>query len=304
VTPVTAGSPSKFKLWVQGARPRTLPAAIVPVLVGTSVSWWWLGAHHLQWWKAVAALVVSLAVQIGTNFANDYSDGIRGTDEVRVGPVRLVASKIATPKQVALASIAFFGIAAVVGLVIAAYTSWWLIAVGAGCIAAGWLYTGGPKPYGYMGLGEVFVFVFFGLVATCGTSYVEGVAFSTKGFHVALLCAVAAGMLAVALLEANNLRDIAGDTDSNKRTLAVRLGRRRAGFLYLSTILISFAAMAVTAAAWRTGALLGLLAAPLALRPTRLALSEKSGRDLLPMLAGTARLQIYAGLLLAIGILI
>jgi 1,4-dihydroxy-2-naphthoate octaprenyltransferase len=301
---VTAGSPSKFKLWVQGARPRTLPAAIVPVLVGTGVAWWWQGVHHVHWWKAVAALVVSLAVQIGTNFANDYSDGVRGTDEVRVGPVRLVASKIATPKQVALAAVAFFGLAAVVGLVLAAYTSWWLIAVGAACIAAGWLYTGGPKPYGYMGLGEVFVFIFFGLVATCGTAYVEGVGFSTKGFHVALLCAVAAGMLAVALLEANNLRDISGDTDSGKRTLAVRLGRRRAGFLYLSTILTSFGAMVVTAAVWRPGALLGLIAVPLAFRPTRLALSGSSGRDLLPMLAGTAKLQIYAGLLLAIGILI
>jgi len=293
-----------FHLFVLGARPRTLPAAIVPVAIGTAVAWWWLGAHHLQWWKAVAALVVSLAVQIGTNYSNDYSDGIRGTDKVRVGPVRLVASGFASPKAVAAAAVASFAVAGAVGLALAAYTSWWLIAVGAACIAAGWLYTGGPRPYGYMGLGEIFVFVFFGLVATCGTAYVAGVRMASTGFHVAIVAAVAAGMLSVALLEANNLRDIAGDTVAKKRTLAVRLGRKNAGFLYLATLLVSTAAIIVIAALWRPGALIALATLPLAIRPTSLALGDSEGRDLLPMLAGTARLQLCAGVLLAIGILL
>ena len=295
---------ARLKMFVLGARPRTLPAAIVPVLVGTASAWWLLGAHHLSWWRAAGALVVSVAVQVGTNFANDYSDGIRGTDDKRVGPVRLVASGIASPKAVATASIVSFGIAGAVGLVLAAYTSWWVVGIGAACIAAGWLYTGGPRPYGYMGLGEVFVFVFFGLVATCGTSYVEGLGLSTRGFHVALVSAVAVGMLAVALLEANNARDIAGDTKAGKKTVAVRLGRRNAGLAYLATLLVAAAAVIVVAALWRPGALLALLGFVVARRPVDLALGRAEGRDLLPMLAGTARVQICVGLLLAIGLLI
>jgi 1,4-dihydroxy-2-naphthoate polyprenyltransferase len=295
---------ARLKAYVQGARPRTLPAAIVPVLVGTASAWWYLGAHHLSWWRAAGALIVSLAVQVGTNFSNDYSDGVRGTDEKRVGPVRLVASGIASPRAVATAALASFGVAGVVGLVLAAYTSWWVVAVGAACLLAGWLYTGGPRPYGYMGLGEVFVFVFFGLVATCGTSYVEGVGLSTRGFHLALVSAVAAGMLAVALLEANNLRDIKGDVKAGKRTVAVRLGRKKAGFAYLGTLVVAAAAVILVAALWRPGALLGLLAFAAARRPVDLALGQSEGRDLLPMLAGTATIQMYAGLLLAIGILL
>ena len=157
-----------------GARPRTLAAAAVPVAVGTAAGWWLPGpVHRIIWWRAVCALVVALAVQVGTNYANDYSDGVRGTDEGRVGPLRLVASGLASPTAVRRAALLSFGVAAVAGLALAAATSWWLVAVGAACFVAGWLYTGGPKPYGYLGLGELFVFVFFGLVATVGSAYVQ-----------------------------------------------------------------------------------------------------------------------------------
>jgi len=293
-----------FRLFILGARPRTLPAAVVPVAVGTAVAWWWLGAHRVEWWKGALALVVSFAVQIGTNYANDYSDGVRGTDKERVGPVRLVASGLASPGSVKAASAAAFSAAAAAGLVLAAYTSWWLVAVGAACIAAGWLYTGGPRPYGYMGLGEAFVLVFFGLVATCGSAYVEGVRFSGAGFFVVALASVAVGLLAVALLEANNLRDIAGDDEAGKRTLAVRLGRHNAGFLYAGTLGVAAVFVVVIAAVDRPWAAVAFLCSPLAWRPTKLALSGATGRDLLPMLAGTARLQLCAGALLAVGILI
>jgi 1,4-dihydroxy-2-naphthoate octaprenyltransferase len=292
------------RAFVLGARPRTLPAALVPVAVGTAVAWWWLGLHHLEWWRAGAALLVAFGVQVGTNYANDYSDGVRGTDEVRVGPVRLVASGLATPRAVALASMVAFGVAAVAGLLLAAYTSWWLVAVGAACIAAGWLYTGGPKPYGYMGLGELFVFCFFGVVATCGSAYVQGVKISTTGFHIALVASVAVGMLASALLEANNLRDLSGDAIAEKRTLAVRLGRRRGGIFYVATLSAAAISVVIIAALERPWALLALLATPLAISPSQLALGDKEGRELLPMLAGTARLQLCAGALLAVGMLI
>jgi 1,4-dihydroxy-2-naphthoate octaprenyltransferase len=274
------------------------------VAVGTAVAWWWLGLHHLEWWRAVAALVVAFGVQVGTNYANDYSDGVRGTDEVRVGPVRLVASGFATPRAVAVASIVAFGVAAVAGLLLAAYTSWWLVAVGAACFAAGWLYTGGSRPYGYMGLGELFVFCFFGVVATCGSAYVQGVGISTTGFHIALVASVAVGMLASALLEANNLRDLSGDAIAGKRTLAVRLGRSRGGIFYVATLLAAAIAVVIIAALKRPWALLALLALPLGISPSQLALGDKEGRELLPMLSGTARLQLCAGALLAVGMLI
>jgi 1,4-dihydroxy-2-naphthoate polyprenyltransferase len=301
---IESARPSTPRAFLLGARPRTLPAAIVPVAVGTAVAWWWLGEHHLEWWRAGAALVVAFGVQVGTNYANDYSDGVRGTDEVRVGPIRLVASGQATPRAVATASIIAFGVAGVAGLLLAAYTSWWLLAVGAACIAAGWLYTGGPKPYGYMGLGELFVFAFFGVVATGGSAYVQGVRISSTGFGIALLASIAVGMLATALLQANNLRDITGDTVANKRTLAVRLGRRRGGFLYVGTLVVAVIAVVLIAALERPWSLLTLAAAPLAVSPSELALGKKEGRDLLPLLAGTARLQLCAGALLAIGMVI
>ncbi|HUP86388.1 MAG TPA: 1,4-dihydroxy-2-naphthoate polyprenyltransferase, partial [Acidimicrobiales bacterium] len=187
--------------WVDGARPKTLPAAIVPVAVGTAVAF---SQGEVVWWRALAALVVSLAVQIGTNFANDYSDGIRGTDDVRVGPVRLVASGLKPAAAVKRAAFLSFGVAALAGLALAAATTWWLIPLGGACFAAGWFYTGGPRPYGYAGLGEVFVFVFFGIVATAGSAFVhvEGVTMLAIG------ASIPVGALATALLVVNNLRDI------------------------------------------------------------------------------------------------
>jgi len=218
--------------------------------------------------------------------------------------MRLVGSGLATPRSVAVASLSAFGVAGVSGLFLAAYTSWWLLAVGAACMAAGWFYTGGPKPYGYMGLGELFVFAFFGVVATCGSAYVQGVRISSTGFWIALVASVAVGMLAAALLEANNLRDLKGDAQAGKHTLAVRLGRRRGGLLYVGTLIVAVIAVVLIAVLERPWALVGLVASPLAFGPARLALGDREGRELLPMLAGTARLQLCAGALLAIGMLI
>ena len=205
--------------WVAGARPRTLPAAVAPVLAGTGVAAY---DGDAVWWKALLALVVSLALQVGVNYANDYSDGIRGTDADRVGPMRLVGSGVATPGSVKAAALAAFGVAAVAGLVLAASTAWWLVIVGAVSVAAAWFYTGGSKPYGYLGLGEVMVFVFFGLVAVLGTQYVQAERVTLVGLYAA--CGI--GALACAILVANNLRDIPTDQVAGKMTLAVRLGDR------------------------------------------------------------------------------
>jgi 1,4-dihydroxy-2-naphthoate octaprenyltransferase len=285
-----------------------LPAAIVPVVVGTALAW--AVAHRglgagaggvpgLVWWRAAGALVVALGVQVGTNYANDYSDGVRGTDTGRVGPVRLVASGLMSPRVVLGAALVSFAVAAAAGLALAATTSWWLVPVGAACIAAGWLYTGGPKPYGYLGLGELFVFVFFGLVATVGTTYVA----VGRVPGAAWVAGSAVGLLATALLEANNLRDVAGDTAAGKRTLAVRLGARRARALYVGAVTLAFAAGAVVGL-WRPWAPLVLVAVPLVVSPVRLVLSGAQGRSLLPVLGATGRLQIAAGVLLALGIVL
>ena len=281
--------------WITGARPRTLPAAVVPVAVGAAAA---VGAPgDYVAWRVGAALVVSLALQVGVNYANDYSDGVRGTDDVRVGPTRLVASGLARPGEVKRAALLAFGVAAVAGLAVAATTSWWLLAVGAAAIAAGWFYTGGPKPYGYLGLGEVFVFVFFGLVATAGTTYaaVE----SITALSVVAGCAV--GSLACALLVINNLRDIPTDREVGKRTLAVRLGDRRTRWFYVALVVGAFALTAV-AAGWRVPALLGLLAVPFAVRPARSVLGGATGPALIPVLGETGRLQLVWGALLTIGL--
>jgi 1,4-dihydroxy-2-naphthoate polyprenyltransferase len=281
--------------WITGARPRTLPAAVVPVAVGAAAA---VGEPaDFVVWRVGAALVVSLALQVGVNYANDYSDGVRGTDDVRVGPTRLVASGLARPGEVKRAALIAFGAAAVAGLAVAATTSWWLVAVGAAAIAAGWFYTGGPKPYGYLGLGEVFVFVFFGLVATAGTTYaaVE----SITALSVVAGCAV--GSLACALLVINNLRDIPTDRDVGKRTLAVRLGDRRTRWFYVALVVGAFALTGV-AAWWRVPALLGLLAMPFAVRPVRSVLGGATGPALIPVLGETGRLQLGWGALLTIGL--
>lgn len=277
--------------WVQGARPRTLPAAAVPVVVGTAAA-----SGDVIWWRAVCALVVALALQVGTNYANDYSDGVRGTDEQRVGPVRLVASGLVAPATVKRAAYLSFAVAAVAGLALALATSWWLVPIGAACMAAGWLYTGGPRPYGYLGLGEIFVFAFFGVVATVGSAYVQ------HGWRLdALWASIAVGLLSVALLEANNLRDVEGDRRADKRTLAVRLGRRRGGWLYVGALL-GAAAGVVLVATGHPWALLAFLAAPLAVGPVRAVLAGAEGPALLPVLAATGRLQLAVGALLAVGL--
>jgi 1,4-dihydroxy-2-naphthoate polyprenyltransferase len=283
--------------WMTGARPRTLPAAVVPVAVGAAAAVGAGGDAGIVWWRVAAALVVSLALQVGVNYANDYSDGVRGTDDVRVGPVRLVAGGLATPSAVKRAALASFGVAAVAGLAIALDTSLWLLAVGAAAIAAGWFYTGGPRPYGYIGLGEVFVFVFFGLVATAGTTY-AAIASVTA---LSVVMGGAMGALACALLVINNLRDIPTDREVGKLTLAVRLGDRRTRWLYAALVVAAFVCCGV-AALWRPPVLLALLAIPLAVPPARSVLGGAKGRDLIPVLGATGRLQLAVGLGATIGL--
>ncbi|MDQ6641229.1 MAG: 1,4-dihydroxy-2-naphthoate polyprenyltransferase, partial [Actinomycetota bacterium] len=247
--------------WLAGARPRTLPAAISPVLAGTGVAAF---RHHEVWWKAVLALLVSLALQVGVNYANDYSDGVRGTDESRVGPLRLVGSGLASPRSVKLVAFAAFGVAAVVGLVLALTTSWWLIVVGGLCIVAAWFYTGGSHPYGYLGLGEVMVFVFFGLVAVTGTTYVQTASVSSDVLLPSLYAAVGVGALACAILVANNLRDIPTDREVGKRTLAVVLGEERTRYLYVLLVglaLVALLALWLVTSAWVLLGLVGVFVA-------------------------------------------
>jgi 1,4-dihydroxy-2-naphthoate polyprenyltransferase len=282
--------------WLAGTRPRTLPAAVVPVLIGSGVA---LGYARFSWWRAGLALVVALALQVGVNFANDYSDGIRGSDEQRVGPVRLVAAGLAPPRQVLAAAIGCFFLAGVAGLALAAVTSWWLVAVGAACIAAAWFYTGGPKPYGYAGLGEVFVFLCFGVVAVAGTAYVQMKALSWLG----LAASVPAGLLACALLMVNNLRDIGTDTVAGKRTLAVMLGDARSRQGYVLTLLVPFGVAALLAF-FRPFTLLTALALPLARLPIRSVRAGASGPALIRALGQTGRLQLAFGIAFTIGLAI
>lgn len=272
-----------------------MPAAVVPVAVGAAAA---LGEPtDVVWWRVAAALVVSLALQVGVNYANDYSDGVRGTDDVRVGPTRLVASGLAGASAVKRAALLSFAVAAVAGLAVALSTSPWLLLVGAAAIAAGWFYTGGPKPYGYLGLGEVFVFVFFGLVATAGTTFaaIETV----TALSLVMGCAV--GSLACALLVINNLRDIPTDREVGKKTLAVRLGDQRTRWFYVALIVAAFALSAV-GAAWRVPVLLGFVAIPLAIGPIRSVLGGASGAALIPVLGATGKLQLAWGLLVTIGL--
>ncbi len=282
--------------WLAGTRPRTLPAAVVPVLIGSGVA---LGYGRFSWWRALLALVVALALQVGVNFANDYSDGIRGSDERRVGPVRLVAAGLAPPRQVLLAALGFFLAAGVAGLALAAVTSWWLVAVGAACIAAAWFYTGGPKPYGYSGLGEVFVFLCFGVVAVAGTAYVQMKALTWLG----LAASVPAGLLACALLMVNNLRDIGTDTVAGKRTLAVMLGDARSRAGYVLTLLVPFG-IAALLAFFRPFTLLTVLTLPLARLPVRSVRAGASGPALIRALGQTGRLQLAFGIAFTIGLAI
>lgn len=275
-----------------------MPAAVVPVAVGTAIA-------HLDggivWWRAGLALLVSLALQIGVNFANDYSDGIRGTDEHRVGPLRLVGSGLVPARQVKWAAFGMFAVAALAGLLLAIVTTPWLIAVGLLAILAGWFYTGGAHPYGYLGLGEVFVFVFFGVVAVVGTTYVQ----IERLPALAWWSSVPVGLLAVALLVVNNLRDIPGDRQAGKRTLAVRLGDPKTRTFYALIVCASFAMLAVVCVS--AGSAFPLLAAVsvlLAVAPIGIVRGGALGPALIPALVKTAKLHLWFGALLTIGLVL
>jgi 1,4-dihydroxy-2-naphthoate octaprenyltransferase len=291
--------PTGVQVWILGARLRTLPAAIMPVMVGSACAGAFEGSGSKRWTFALLALVVSLALQVGVNYANDYSDGVRGTDEKRVGPLRLVGSGLVAPKAVKRAAFISFGVAAVAGLLIALATSLWLIIVGALCIGAGWLYTGGPKPYGYMGLGEIFVFIFFGVIATCGTMF----AITQHVTLLSLFASVAVGCLAVALLVINNLRDIPGDTEVGKVTLAVRLGDKKTRSLY-NLLFVACGVAIVLCAVSRRGSIVGLLGLVVAIPAIRTVRSGATGRELIAVLATTGKTQMATGLLLSLGLLL
>jgi 1,4-dihydroxy-2-naphthoate octaprenyltransferase len=280
--------------WLAGVRPRTLPAAVVPVVVGSGVA---AGYDRFSPWRALLALVVALALQVGVNYANDYSDGVRGTDERRVGPVRLVASGLAPPRRVLAAAALCFGVACVAGLVLATVTSWWLILLGAAAVLAAWTYTGGPRPYGYRGLGEVAVFAFFGVAAVVGTAYVQVGRLTWLEF----VASVPVGLLACALLVINNLRDIPSDAAAGKRTLAVIIGDARTRLLYAVCALLPFGT-AIAIAPARPLALLTLAALPLALLPIRAVRAGAQGAALIGALGRTGRLQLAFGALLTLGL--
>jgi 1,4-dihydroxy-2-naphthoate octaprenyltransferase len=278
--------------WIEGARPRTLPAAIAPVAVGAGLGAW---AGAFDGGRVLLALVVAVALQVGVNFANDYSDGIKGTDAARVGPVRLVGQGLAPAARVKRAALLSFAVAAIAGLVLVALTGqWWLLIVGAASIAAAWLYTGGPRPYGYAGLGELFVFVFFGIVPVVGTAYVQTLTITATD----LVASVGVGLLACAILVTNNLRDIAGDTVAGKITLAVRLGDARTRVLFsvivTVAVLVPLAVAALTSA-WVT---LACLTGLLAVRPVRVVLGGATGAALIPALKQTGVLLLVYGLVL------
>ena len=280
--------------WLAGARPKTWPAAIVPVIVGTAAA-----ESELTYWRALVALVVSLSLQIGVNLANDYSDGIRGTDKDRVGPIRLVASGLASPRSVMLGAFIAFGIAAFSGLIVAITVSYWLIAVGVAAIAAAWFYTGGTKPYGYLGLGEVFVFVFFGLVASCGSTFLQDERITALGVG----CSIPVGLFAVALLITNNLRDRPADLLSDKKTLAVRMGDGPTRILYCVVVSISFGFL-LYLALLRPWVLLGLLGVPMAISPIKTVIKGAKGQELIAVLGATGKVQMVTGLAMAVGLLV
>jgi 1,4-dihydroxy-2-naphthoate polyprenyltransferase len=290
-----AGEPrGRAGVWIAGARPRTLGASIAPVLVGTAA------AVSPTWPRALACLVVALALQVGVNYANDYSDGVRRVDTAaRVGPVRLTASGLASPGRVRAAAVLSFGIAGAVGAVLALLTSPWLLVIGAAAIGAAILYSGGPRPYAARGLGEVSVFVFFGLFACTGTAYVQG----ESVLAAAWWGAVAVGLMAVAILVANNLRDIPTDGAAGKRTLAVRLGDARTRVLYRACVALAFATVAIAVAIGEMSAwgLLAFAALPVAARPF-VAVGHASGRALVPVLVATAALDLVFGVALAVGL--
>jgi 1,4-dihydroxy-2-naphthoate octaprenyltransferase len=287
---------ASFAQWIEGARPRTLPNAVAPVIAGTGAAAW-LGAA--SWWKALLALLVAVAMIIGVNYANDYSDGIRGTDDVRAGPLRLVGSKVASPRSVLTAAVASLTVAACAGLALAWFSSPWLIAVGVACITGAWLYTGGAKPYGYLGLGEVAVFVFFGLVAVLGTQYTQALRVDWVGGALA----VAMGCLSSAVLVANNLRDIPTDAQSGKITLAVRLGDAKTRVLFQVLLAVAFTLTLVLMLATPWCAV-GLVALPLAVRAAKPVRGGLGGKDLIPVLRDTGLTMLVWALAVAVALVL
>lgn len=280
--------------WFQGARPRTLGAAVSPVLVGTAVA---SRYGDVVWWRAAFCLLLAVALQVGVNYANDYSDGVRGVDTQRRGPVRLVAGGLATPAAVKRAALLALAAGGVLGIVLAVAVDWRLVIVGAVSILAAGLYSGGPRPYASSGLGEVMVLVFFGFVATCGSAFVQ----LQRVPWLAVAAAVPVGLLACAILLVNNLRDVDSDRDSGKRTLAVRVGKARTRVLYRASIVLSLSA-AVALAPTAPGALVALAAAPLAVPPLRIVATKTDPPALVRALVATARLQLVFSVLLAAGI--
>lgn len=287
-----------INLWILGARPKTLPAAVAPVAVGAACAKV-VETTKENWSNAFLALIVSLALQVAVNYANDYSDGVRGTDKDRVGPLRLVGSGSKSPAAVKRAIFFAFGVAAVFGLILAASASWWLLLVGIACFLAGWFYTGGSNPYGYLGLGEVFVFIFFGVVATIGTTFVVAQEITMVSF----LASVAVGCLACALLAVNNLRDIEGDTIANKRTLAVRLGERRARKFYVSLFFVAAIAIILVSTSHRSAAI-GMLGFIAAIKPIKRVANGATGKELVEVLVLTGRVQMLVALALSVGLIV
>lgn len=278
--------------WVLGARVRTLPAAIAPVVVASS-----LAGSEFNWSRAVLALTVGIWLQIGVNFANDYSDGIKGTDDDRVGPIRLVASGLASANSVKRAALVSFLIASIAGLWLSLLTSLVLIPIGLICIAAAWGYTGGKNPYGYRGFGEISVFIFFGIVATVGSFYVQTEKITLMSFIVA----IPMGALSCAILTVNNIRDLDKDKVAGKRTFAVRVGDLKARRIYVSLLILAHIAAVAT---FIPATLLTLIAAPLTFTLSKLVLSQASGASLIPALSRTGKLQLLFATLFAIALAI
>ncbi len=285
--------------WVQGARPRTLGAAAAPILIGTGVA---AAEDSLNLGFAALAFIVMIAAQVGVNYANDYSDGVRGTDHARVGPVRLVGQGLAAAPQVKAAAVSALLLSALCGLALVGLSGhWWLLIPGAVSIAAAWLYTGGPKPYGYLGLGELAVFIFFGLVPVLGTTYVQTSTFPAAAW----LGGIGVGALSCAILVANNLRDIPTDREVGKNTLAVRIGDRPTRLLFIGLLIAAFLVVPILAVAHGLGltyAWLGLLAFPLGVPPALAVLRGVSGRALVPVLQMTGLLTLAYGVLLGLGL--
>src|SRR6059036_2268198 len=290
---------SVYRVWWSAVRPATLAASVAPVLAGTAVA---IHEGGARWGAGVAALIVALAMQLGVNFANDYSDHVRGADAARVGPVRAASSGIVSPRQVRWAAMAAFSVAAIAGVALSLAVDWRLLLVGAACLLAGWLYTGGPRPYGYLGLGEVFVFVFFGLVATVGTAYVETGRVTT----LAVLMGCGVGFMATAILVLNNLRDIETDAAAGKRTLATRIGRRPTRVLLLALVCAAFAVPIVIFTTRLAGVTVMAMhfGIPIASAPVRTAFASTPAPQLVVALKRMAAAELAYALLFTLGILL